>query len=373
MPNLIEDLDEFVEITDEEVGGDEGIDLSNFDTEEHSKDSDQKDEKKKVNIEDSPDLIEVEEIDNSEEEEETEEEEQEEEEGEQEKEESKEDESNDSENNEGAVFATFTEELREAEFFPDLIDEDFKDIGSMEDMGKLFSKQWNQTFNNWKEQYNQNLVQNLIDNKYITKEQAKNFTTDSHTVEDLENNEDVQKDAIREYYEIKGHPKSMIDRIIDNTVDLKETALEARGLTDAIKVERKTQLEANVKRDEEVAAKQRDDFNKVLRENIYKYEEFIPGRKLKEKDKLEVVNSIPKVLAKINSNLAVYAPILAYLDKYKMLDGEFDKLIAEGETKSTSKIGKLLTQRKRKTSDDNTKHKNSIGEIDDSDLTNLYG
>ena len=75
--------------------------------------------------------------------------------------------------------------------------------------------------------------------------------------------------------------------------------------------------------------------------------EFIPGRKLNKKQREDIYTNIQPTLEKINKNLAKYAPLLSALDKTGILEGNFDKILREAETKHTSGLGEAFKNNKK--------------------------
>lgn len=270
------------------------------------------------------------------------------------------------------LFGEFSNELRDGGLFPNLEDEDFEEIESIDDLGQLINKQNTTSVMTWKNEYVQNLIGNLVKDGFITPDQARSQIVKEYREEDFED-ETIAIQVIKEYHRVKEIPKSMSDRILKNSLDLKESAMEASSELKVFKKKQETDLAERIKQQDEHSAKEKERFDATLRNEVNAYDEFIPGRKLTTRDKEKVYKSIPTVMDKINKNTAHYMPILAYLDSNGMLDGNFKKILAEGETKSTNKMSSILKNRKKKTSDDITRKEESPSfEIDDSDLNKRY-
>lgn len=271
----------------------------------------------------------------------------------------------------GNLFGEFSNELRTGGLFPNLTDDDFEGVESLEDIGNLINKQSSANLMSWKNDYVQNMVTNLINDGIISQDQAKEYSESTYTKDDFDN-ETIAKEVIREYHLAKELPKDMSDKIIDNEVDLKEAAIQAHDYLNKYKEKRNAELAKRTQERDAYTAQEREQFQTKLKEEVYAYDEFIPGSKLTAKDKLEVLNSIPGVMDKVNKNFTHYAPILAYLDKHNILDLNFEKLIAKGETKGTNKMEEILKNKKKKGSDGSTRKTEDSFKIDDSDLKRTY-
>jgi hypothetical protein len=269
-------------------------------------------------------------------------------------------------------FAAFGSTLNEQGFFPDLEDEEVLSVKSEEDLQEKLVKQLNITFSQWQDQYKQNLINNLVKEGYISKEEVKTVFPTEVTPEQIKSDIEIAKEEIRRYYNRIGTPKKEIERIINSREDLEESALELNELNKKLDKEENTKLANKLKEQEILTSKQREQFTEELKKNTFDYDEFIPGRKLKKQDKEEVFLNIEPVLKKINQNLQKYAPLLSYLDKYGILEGKFDKFIKEGKTQSVSQLEQILKDKKKSTSSNTSIRQSGIINIDDTDLKKIY-
>lgn len=167
--------------------------------------------------------------------------------------------------------------------------------------------------------------------------------------EDITDNEDIQREVLENYYKktTKFNDKK-IKKLIDNDIDLGEPdeILEAYNKLVELDKEEKEAFKQESEARKVKQRKQQEQFNRSMQENTLNTSEFIPGRKLKKDVKEKVLNNIPDTWKKVNEDLSKYAPILSYLDYYGLLDGKFDKVIKEVETKQTSKLGDVLSKTK---------------------------
>jgi hypothetical protein len=270
-------------------------------------------------------------------------------------------------------FSAFGGLLAEKGFFPDLNEEDISNIEDEEGLSDLLNKQLVTTFRQWQDNYKKNLVRNLTKEGYVSEEAVKDKLPQTYTDDEIKNDIEVAKAVIQRYYKRVGTPDKVIDRTISSMEDIEESAIELNKLNAELDAKEDNALAEKLKKQEEQALIQREQFNETLKKNTFEYEEFIPGRKLRTKDKEEVFMNIEPTLSKINSNLGKYAPLLSYLDKYGILEGNFDKLIKEGASKQTTKFAKILQEKSRKSTGTTHRKKdeNSL-DLDNGDIPQLY-
>lgn len=373
----MEKLDDFIEVDDNEIfGGDEHLKIQISSIEEKKKDDkDNPSKEKTIEKNDDSDLIDTDDYLNNDDEPDDKNDELE-----------KKKVNSQVNNNEGSKktenpdgedvtneFTAFALSLDNNGFFPDLEEEELRSIQSEEDLQNAMSKQLNTVLAQWQDQYKKNLLSNLISEGYITKEEAKNLPLVEFSEESIKGNIDTAKNVIREYYKRLGTVDKQVERIINSTDDLEESALELLPELKKIEANENAKLAEQLKQREELEKQRKLQFEEALKKNTFEFEEFIPGRKLQKKDKQEVFDNIFPVLEKINKDTAKYAPILAYLDKYGFLEGKFGKLINEAKTQSVSELDRILKEKKR-TSGSNTggERGSSKIEIDDSDVKTIY-
>jgi hypothetical protein len=250
--------------------------------------------------------------------------------------------SEESEETEESIFSVFAKELKDANILSDIDDEHLTNIKSTEDLINIVSSQ----FDTWKNEYKNNLINNLIQEGLIEAKQVKNNAVINYSEEDIKKNIELQKDIIREYYSKKNIPTKKIEALIDSSIDTEEDAIIFNEELKAEKEKENLLIAQQLKQKEELANKQRQEFYEILKNNVYQVDEFIPGKKLKDKEKEEVLKNIQPTLLKINSNLPKYAPILALMEHYNLLDGKFDSITKVGESKAVDKLSQLLQNKK---------------------------
>lgn len=266
-------------------------------------------------------------------------------------------------------FSAWSSSLQERGFFPDLDENEIKDIESEDDLSDKLAKQLNITFNQWKDARNKNIVELLLKEGYISPQQVSSEDV-SFSDEQIKTDIDVAKNVIQAYYKSKDLSDKEIEKLIDNTDDLEETALDLNKKNESIKSRKKEELANRIKQQEEDALARRQEFQETLKKNTYEVSEFIPGKKVRSNEKEEVFMNINPVFQKINNDLAKYGPILAYLDKYGMLEGKFDTVLKAGKSQGVSELSKVLKEKKRNTGG-STLNK-SKSKIDNSGVPSIY-
>ena len=266
------------------------------------------------------------------------------------------------EQTENSLLSTFAEELKANGILPDVDDEKIKGIGSFEELLETLNEQLVDVQMKWQEEYKSNILKNLVAEGIIKEDQI-NFKDNKTFTKDDISDEDNAKALLEEYYKMKGLPEKRIKRLIDNSIDPEEDALDIFDDYKSLKKEEENKvakvLEEREKR--EVALKQ--ELDKKIKEETFKYSEFIPGQKVNDKVKQEVHESIPVVLNKINSDLAKYAPIIAYLDKYGLLDGDFSKIMKVKQTEAVNKFTEALKGGKSVSPSPNSLRKTALESI----------
>jgi hypothetical protein len=271
-------------------------------------------------------------------------------------------------------FTVFGSILAEKGFFPNASEEDLSKIESIEDVSDLLAGSLNATFNEWKDGYKRNLIPNLVAEGYISNDQINPGVniSNAYSEEQIRGDINTAKDVIRKYYKDKNVTENVVNSIIENTEDLETTALELNQLNIQADEAEKVKLAEKLKRQEEEQIRQRQEFNERIKKNTFEYDEFIPGKKLRKADKEEVFLNIQPVLNKVNGDLSKYAPMLAYLDKYGILDGDFSKLIKTGKSQGISKMEQILKEKRKNTGRSTGTRKSSNIFIDDSNVPNIF-
>jgi predicted transcriptional regulator len=244
-------------------------------------------------------------------------------------------------------FSAFALLMKDKGLLAEMSDEDFNNINSADDIIKAVNSQLNNTTSEWKNAYKQHLIQNLVNEGLIKQEQVNLPQTNIYSDEEILSDENKARQLLETYYTSKDIPPSQIETIMDALLDIKEEAVKIKPLLEEEKSKRDEEIAQKLKAQEEAQLQQQMSFNEKLQETVNKYEEFIPGRKLSQEDKKDVIQRIPTTLDKINKNLSKYAPILAFLDKYEFLEGKMDSLLQEAETKHVDKFSKIISNKKR--------------------------
>lgn len=183
----------------------------------------------------------------------------------------------------------------------------------------------------------------------------KNFNNKPETFhfseDDISDDESVKRKIAEAYFKTKGFDGKKLTKFVTNSIDLDDTSdfLEMQDELAKFDKQKKEELLNKNKENEQRMIKQKEEFNKKLEENTFNTNEFIPGKKIDRKIKEKVFENIPEVLAKVNKDLSKYAPILAYLDHYGILDGKFNTIMKDIETKQTTKLGEILKSTSIKT------------------------
>lgn len=347
------DLNGFIEVEDSELATSGGIDVSQLEEEDTSKTEDKTENK----TTEETNLIEVKDTEEN---------------TSSNTEETNTDESNTQENEEEEInaFHAFSILLKDKGVFPNINDEAFKDINDADSIINLLNSQLDTVNTTWQTNYKQHLVQNLINDGVIKADQVVNQTSKRYSLDDIKGNETAAKATIQAFYKSKDVPESQINTIIDGTLDVEEEALKLQPLLIQADKQKEELIAQRVQNKEQEQLQQQNSFNDQLRKTVYEYKEFIPGRTLSDIDKEDVVNRIPTVLDKINKDLGKFAPILAYLDKYGLIDGDVTKIINEVETKGTSTFEKALNGKKRGNTN-NTSQKN-VNALTGSGVPQIY-
>ena len=254
----------------------------------------------------------------------------------------------------------FGKTLKSSGIFSSVEDEDIESISSLEDLTEIMGKQLESSLEDWKAPAMQNWVDTLINAGYIKPEQVNvgNYLKES----DIKT-ESVAEKFIRHYYNGKLNEKS-IQRLIDKSDDIVE---EAKSLIPEYNDEQKV-LEARAAKELEKVEREREAAKERLytdiKKNVESFTEFIPGKRINSSTKEKVYNSVGNVWQKINNDAVKYAPILAYLDHYGILDGKFDSITKLAESDANKKFKTLLDSKPIRGTDTSDK-KRTNQQVDD--------
>lgn len=253
----------------------------------------------------------------------------------------------------GEVFYEFASSIK-GSFFPEVNDEDLKSISSLEDIENLMLETFNKEVGKVKETYKSDLVNHLINEGVIKKEQVEDIElAGPQSKEEILDNVDKQEQVIKEYYKSKGLSEKEVNKLIEGSLDLEEDALEVFDKLEEVRKEKSKALAEKMEAQKREQRKAQLQAEENMKKAVYEYDEFIPGKKIPESIKNRVFKKIPETLKKINSDMEKYFPILAYMDEYGILDKKFDTLIKTGKSQGVSDFSKVLKQ-KRKSSGKST-------------------
>ena len=261
--------------------------------------------------------------------------------------------SEDNEESEVNVFSTLAMTLRESEILSDFTEEELKEVKDEETLIKTINKQITNVVDSTLEDLDSKhsgVISYLMNGgtiEGITKEFKNGYQSVTNYSEDeIREDTDKQKKIAEAYFK-KTSPKmseARLKKAITNAVEIDgedEIVDMYKELQSLEKEDRERLVQENKKREQE-ASKRQEEFNQTLYKNVSEVDSFIPGRKIDKKVKDRVYENIKPTLDKVNKDLAKYAPILSYLDYYGLLDGKFDKIIKEAETKQTSSLADVL-------------------------------
>jgi len=245
---------------------------------------------------------------------------------------------------EGNVFSAFAYQFKDT-LLDTLSEEDLKGIETEEDLYTAVSKQYKSDVEAWKEEYKEGLKQSskgLVEHlenggtveDFVAYEKNK---APEYTEDQIKEDESIQKRIIKDFYKRKGFSDRRIQKLVDNSLDLEEDALE---MYDELKEISKYELE-QAKRARE---QQYKETLKQTRNVIDEQEEFIPGRKATTRFKNSLYKAVEtqESYAKLN-NLFREDPIkahtrIALLDKLGLLDGDFTKVMEEVRSINTKDL-----------------------------------
>jgi len=270
--------------------------------------------------------------------------------------------SDDEVNNEDNVIRSFAEELQTKGIFSDISVEALNSLEDVDDLAGLIQSQMDSKILSWESEYKQSVIDNLIEEGIIDKNAVITRTLVDYDEAAIKESEDLQKQVVTEYLKHKGFKEKQIERQIKNSLDLEEDASEYLKELKDIKAEREQATVDKIKAQKEAQAKLVEETNTKWKNTIEETKEFIPNRKINSKFKKEVFDNIIPTFQKVNQNLEKYGTILSFLDKYGILDGNFDKVLNVKSSNTTQNtFEQLLTSRnsKKQTKVNSTSEDNS--------------
>lgn len=171
----------------------------------------------------------------------------------------------------------------------------------------------------------------------------------SYKEEDITDNDSAKKEIAEAFFKSKGFSGKKLKKYVDSSVDLDEDSEFLEMQEELFENDKKNKesftVEAKKRKEAQEAAA--EEYRNKVKESIVNTKEFIPGRKLDKKTKEGIYENAQNTLNKINKDLSKYVPILSYLDHYGLLDGNFDKVIKETETKTSKSLSDVLRKTNR--------------------------
>lgn len=248
-------------------------------------------------------------------------------------------------------YSVFASVLKEKDFLPDITDEDLEDIASEDDLAGLMNKQIDSVVLQQLEEVNgksYGAVSHFL-NGGTVEEFASKFGKGgnvlSYTEDVIKEDEEVQRKIAETYYKKTTKlSEKRIKKLVDNTVEVdgEDEVLEMYEQLKEFDKKDKEDFAKQTKQREADILKQQEARDIAFQTTTNSYKEFIPGRTVDKKTKDKVYNSIQPTLEKINKDLTKYAPILSYLDHYGLLEGDFNKVLKDAQTKETSRLSSVI-------------------------------
>lgn len=182
---------------------------------------------------------------------------------------------------------------------------------------------------------------------------------DSITDDKLEDNLDLQKNLVKNFYKEKGFTEAKIEKMVSKALELdelEEEAKEALAELKAIESKKLESLKAEQKRQELENQKAYTESINKINSTINEVKEIIPGVKIDEKTKKELFNMITKpaevrgdqpisqVMLLREKNPIDFELKLNYYAKLGLFDEnpKFDVIMKKSETKVLNKLEKQL-------------------------------
>jgi len=259
-----------------------------------------------------------------------------------------------------SIYKTLSELLKEE----GIVEETFED---KEALFTYFKTVADNNVQDWKESLPKEIA-DLINNyeegvpfDELLQIKSNQIRLDSITEDKLEDNLDLQKNLVKNFYKEKGFSETKIEKMVSKALETDELEDEAKeALAELKEIENKklenSRLEAKKKELEEQKA-YTESINK-LNETINQVKEIIPGVKIDDKTKKELFNMITKpaetrgetpisqVMLLREKNPLDFELKLNYYAKLGLFDEnpKFDVIMKKSETKAVSKLEKQLEE-----------------------------
>jgi hypothetical protein len=184
--------------------------------------------------------------------------------------------------------------------------------------------------------------------------ELRNAATYSYSDEQIEDDPTLALQLIKTNLKRKNLSDKQIERQTNGLADdeLVEEALEALRELKATedKGVKKLTLTEKRKAEQEAMRKQQEakavSINKAVSTYFAAKDEVVPGLKLKKETKAQIEQQALPTINKVYTDLEKYAPILAVLDYYGVLEGDFSKIRATAKTEVVGGLKKLLGNKK---------------------------
>jgi hypothetical protein len=185
--------------------------------------------------------------------------------------------------------------------------------------------------------------------------QAKGY--ESLTVESIRDDEDKQKQVVREDLRLKGMDREEIEDLIESLADtnkLEKKAITALGNLNKYKEQALRQLEEDAKRSDAERQAQYQSQLKAIRSNVDEVNEIIPGLKINKQTKDKLFDMITKpattvngqqvnaITAKMMENPTKFNLTLAELIRVGVFDGKWDNIIKVSKSKAIEDLQKAV-------------------------------
>jgi len=256
--------------------------------------------------------------------------------------------------------------LRDEDILDGIQDDDISNITDSETLVKALNNKINQVVDGTLSDINSkshNAISHFInggtEEEYVKAFNNRGDAYTTYTEEDIKDSIEIQKKIADTYFR-KTSPKmteKVRKRTVDNIVEIdgEDVVMSLQQELVEMDAQEKEEFAIQEKIKQEERINQQKIFQQTLRDNTLNTVEFLPGRKLDKKTKEKIYNNITPTVDKIQKDFVKYAPILAYLDHYNILDGDFTKVVKDIQTKKNADLGMLFSKHKSKSHTSNNR------------------
>lgn len=247
------------------------------------------------------------------------------------------------------VLSAFAKELASNGIIQGIDEKDLEGVSNFEDLASIIQTQMEHTVTSWQSEYKEDLINNLVKEGIIKKEQVEDFLPVDYSKEDIIGNEEAARTVVTNYYKEKGFSDKRIKKLIENSLDLEEDALDVYDELQEIKEQKQKEVAKKIEEEKKAYQEMVQNRFNSWRETLDKTKEFIPGRAIDKSFRDKTFKNIIPTFEKINNDLTKYGPILSLLDQYGILEGNFDNVIKTVKSKSTkNQFEKILKSSSKK-------------------------